>query len=122
MRSKILVATLATAALCGLCAPASAATLPAGYETISTTVHVGDLNLARQPDARTALSRIHIAAKRVCGSAADHRDLEQIAQRKACIGETLTRTISELGVPTVSAVFADSRLATQTYAANDRER
>lgn len=120
MSAKILFAAMTTAAAASICSGAQAASLPAGVQMLSTTVRVGDLNLASRSDAQVALTRIRFAAERVCGHAADLRDLGAVAARQHCLSVTVERAVTELSSPTVTAVYDDGHGAPRTYAANDR--
>jgi UrcA family protein len=116
---KTLVAILATAAAASVCSGAAAATLPAGFETLSTTVQVGDLNLNNDAGARKALARIAFAAHSVCGEAGNNVDLRHRAQYRACISQTVEHTLTQLDSSRVSEIYVrPPRMTLAAYSGN----
>ena len=66
-------------------------------------VRLGDLNVATDAGAQSALRRIREAADRYCGGQGDRSMRVQTAVR-ACRGEMVGKAVAQLDVPTVSAL------------------
>jgi UrcA family protein len=76
-----------------------------------SVVYYGDLNIETEPDARTMLQRIELAAKKACGGhptfstytgSLDHTFEE-------CRGEAVQRTVKQLGAPMVTRIYSEAR-------------
>lgn len=105
MYAKTLLTTVAFVAFSGF-AGASLAAPAAPSDQVSVAVGVGDLNLAAQPGAATALRRIHNAAQSICGPAPDIRDLERGADYRACIAASMGPAVASLNNPLVTALYS----------------
>jgi UrcA family protein len=66
-------------------------------------VRLGDLNVATEPGAQSALRRIRLAADRFCGGDGDRSMRVQMAAR-ACRGEMIDKAVDQLGAPGVTAL------------------
>ena len=79
MYAKTLLTTVAFIACTGIAGNALAGPTGLDPDRVSVSVGVGDLNLAAETGAATALYRIHNAARSICGAAPDARDLGRTA-------------------------------------------
>ena len=71
----------------------------------SVTVSVGDLNLDDRAGAKTALQRIHAAAKTVCGEEPGHRrDRAHGSSTAPCIRTSTDRAVASLDSPIATAM------------------
>ena len=76
-----------------LLAPIALVAVPAAAqerETVRATVSLVDLNLASAKGQRVAAQRVRHATALICGTAADTRDLAQIANIRRCRSEAMT--------------------------------
>jgi UrcA family protein len=109
---------LFAAALACLAAPAvPALAAPQDVDGVTLSVALADLDLTRGPDARTALRRIRIAARDVCGGN-QPQPLELAAARDACVAQSVERTVTRLDRPLLTALNGASRTAPTTLADN----
>lgn len=102
---KIITTLTGLALVASLCAGA----LPAhasDFEQISTKVFLGDLDLSTNAGAQTAMSRIHRAARNVCGWDPDVRDFDLRRQYDQCVGQAEDRAVASLDMPLVTAASA----------------
>lgn len=116
--NRILLAAIAGA---GLALPAAAQVGAAQlvitgqdepWVTRQAVAHLGDLDLSRASDAREAMARIHLAARRVC-SAIDGPILGagQFEVFNRCMDEAESRAVEDVGSPALVAVYrAEGRL------------
>ena len=77
---------------------------PSGEATVSQRVPLGDLNLATESGARTALYRIQAAANHVCGGDGDSLDILRRGEHRACVTETTDQALARLASPTLTAL------------------
>ena|SRR5215472_1224004 len=70
---------------------------------VRRTVHLRDLDLHSQADAKTAAWRIQVAADYVCGG--DNRVMRQAADFIPCREDAINRALDTLNQPLVSAAF-----------------
>ena len=106
MNLKTLLAAFAATTTLAASA-ASAEVLPSGYEQISTTVRIGDLDLNKDAGAAKALARIASAAGQVCGPAGNGMDLGHRRQYRDCVTATVSHTVAELDSSKVNGVYAN---------------
>jgi len=78
-------------------------------EVRQVSVRSGDLDLTRAEGAQALLQRLEFAAVRVCDARAPDRDLRMMAFRRACVADTMNRTIASVPSPLVKRLYADSR-------------
>ncbi len=71
---------------------------------MSITVSVADLDLANRAGAKTALQRIHAAAKTVCGEEPDIGAIERLSLYGACIRTSTDRAVASLNSPVATAL------------------
>jgi UrcA family protein len=71
---------------------------------MSITVPVADLNLSARAGAKTALQRIHAAAKAVCGQEPDIGAVERLSLYDACIKTSTDRAVASLDSPVATAL------------------
>ncbi|MFC3080460.1 UrcA family protein [Phenylobacterium terrae] len=69
----------------------------------SMIVRLGDLNVASEAGAQSALRRIRLAADRFCGGHGDRSMRVQMAVG-ACRGEMVDKAVAQLDDPTVTAL------------------
>jgi len=85
-------------------------------DVVSVRVRIGDLDLHSEVGAKTALQRIQVAARRICGPA-EHPTLAEWAALRACLAATVNNGVESLGDPLVTALNGGStpteRLASQ---------
>jgi UrcA family protein len=107
MYAKTLLTTIAFIACTGLAGHALAG--PTGSDpdrVVSVSVGVGDLNLAAEAGAATVLYRIHNAARSICGTAPDARDLGRTADDRDCMTAAIAPAVACLNSPLVTALYA----------------
>ena len=78
-------------------------------EVRQVSVRSGDLDLTRAEGAQALLQRLEFAAVRVCDARAPDRDLRMMAFRRACVADTMNRTVASVSSPLVKRLYADSR-------------
>lgn len=100
--NRLIASALAALALAGMAAPSALAET----RTVSVKVAYSDLNLASPAGAKTMLTRLQKASRKVCG-AATHRSPEEMTWAKACMKDAMSSAVSRLNAPTVSALFMD---------------
>ena len=105
MYAKTLLTTVAFIACTGLAGNALAGPTGSGPDRVSVSVGVGDLNLAAEVGAATALSRIQNAARSICGAAPDARDLSRTADYRDCMTAAIAPAVASLDSPTVTALY-----------------
>ena len=72
----------------------------------AVTIRYGDLDLSRSHDAKVLLQRIDDASMQACGADFRSNAAEwSTVRRSACFSETMAKTVSQIGAPTLSAVF-----------------
>jgi UrcA family protein len=92
-----------------LLAPLSAAAIPAhasDIQQVSTTVHLGDLDLSTSDGAQAAMSRIRRAAREDCGPDPDVREFDSRRQYNQCVDQAVDRAVASLDMPMVTAASA----------------
>ena len=72
-------------------------------------VSVADLNLSSRAGAKTALQRIHVAAKTVCGEEPDIGAVERRSLYDACIRTSSDRAVASLDSPIATAMNGGGR-------------
>ena len=77
----------------------------------STTIKLGDVDLAREDGARVALRRIKMASHTVCSRAAGGYSHLIATSRsyQTCVRNARSRAVSDLDSPTVTALYRGSR-------------
>jgi UrcA family protein len=87
-----------------VCAAAALAS-PAAAQPVQITrvVHVGDLDLHNQADAKIAARRIHVAADFVCGG--DNILFRQDSSFEQCRDGAIDRALASLQAPLVAAAL-----------------
>ena len=108
-------------ALTALAAPAFAIAGPATtddtwpvaglYQTYQTTVSFADLDLNRTSGADTALARIKLAARKVCGARPSPRELVPMIQHRSCVVLAVDNGVADLGAPLVTARYVRGDVA-----------
>jgi UrcA family protein len=84
----------------------SAGAIPAHaseFEQVSTKVYLGDLDLNTNTGAQTAVSRIHRAARDICGPDWDVRDFDSRRQYDQCVAQAEDRAVASIDRPMVTA-------------------
>jgi UrcA family protein len=71
---------------------------------MSITVSLADLNLSNHAGAKTAVQRIHAAAKAVCGQEPDIGAIERLSLYDSCIRTSAGRAVASLDSPIVTAL------------------
>jgi UrcA family protein len=107
MFAKSPLAILSALAVLGCAAQAQAAPVSVASDdpsVLSVTVSVADLNLGARAGAKTALQRIHAAAKTVCGEEPDIGAIERMALYGACIRTSTDRAVASLDSPIATAM------------------
>ena len=107
MFAKPSLATLAALAILGYAATARAAPVSVSSPdpaVMSITVSVADLNLDNRAGAKTALQRIHAAAKTVCGQEPDIGAVERLSMYDSCIRTSTERAVASLDSPAATAM------------------
>jgi UrcA family protein len=100
------ISMVAAAMLGGAAGAATPSVDPPNTHTESFTVKFADLNLDRPRDVARLYSRIHIAAKIVCGvPSGDDIFLPVRADEDRCLRETETRAIAATHVPALAALY-----------------
>lgn len=85
--------------LCAGAVPAHAQDI----EQVSTTVHLGDLDLSTSAGAAAAVSRLRRAAREVCGPDPDIREIDSRREFDRCVDHALDRAVASLNMSTVTA-------------------
>lgn len=100
----------------------SAAAIPAhasDTQQISTTVRLGDLDLTSSDGAQAAMSRIHRAAREICGPDPDVREFDSRRLYNQCVDQAVDRAVASLDMPMVTAASARNerpiRLAVKSH-------
>jgi UrcA family protein len=106
MYAKTLLTTVAFIAFTGLAGNALAGSAGSDPDRVSVSVGVGDLNLAAEPGAATALYRIHSAARSICGAAPDARDLGRTADYRDCMTAAIAPAVASLNSPLVTSLYS----------------
>ncbi|MEJ0067284.1 MAG: UrcA family protein [Caulobacteraceae bacterium] len=73
-------------------------------DAMSVAVSVADLNLDNRAGAKTALQRIHAAAKAVCGQEPDIGAIERLSMYDSCIRTSTQRAVASLDSPVATAM------------------
>jgi len=97
-------ALLLTGLIAALAAPAAAgvhATAPSDAPTAA--VRHDDLNLNGPAGAEVMLSRLHHAARKVCGPAPLTQEIAANQRHRACVRETVDIAVAKLNAPLVTA-------------------
>lgn len=104
------------AALSSVCCVAAQAGETDEPQFLKTTVKYADLNLATSQGAEALYRRIRWAAERVC-SPADVKDLGALTSRKDCIEKAMAEAVTDVGSPTLTAVYEANQGAARRAAA-----
>ena len=107
MFAKTSLAILSVVAALGCAAAVHAAPVSVSSSdpgVMSITVSVADLNLDNRAGAKTALQRIHAAAKTVCGQEPDIGAVERLSMYDSCIRTSTERAVASLDSPTATAM------------------
>jgi len=70
----------------------------------SVVVKYGDLNLGSPAGAKLLLKRIEAAANAACGGQPDIRELDKLANFKACRSSAVTRAVRAVNSPMLTAM------------------
>src|SRR3974390_662909 len=84
----------------------SAGAIPAhasDFDQVSTKVYLGDLDLNSNTGAERAISRIHRAARDVCGPDTDLRAFDERREYDRCVAQAEERAVAKLDMPMVTA-------------------
>jgi UrcA family protein len=100
---KSFIAALACGAFIFIAPPAFAQP-PAASER-QVVVHFGDLDMSREQDARTFLSRLEGAAQTACNTNADMKELPWGATYNSCVDDSMKRAVASVYMPLVSRLF-----------------
>jgi UrcA family protein len=87
----------------------SAGAIPAhaaDFEQVSSRVYLGDLDLSTNTGAEKAVSRIHRAARDVCGPDTDLRAFDSRRLYDQCVSQAEGRAVTSLDMPMVTAASA----------------
>lgn len=76
-------------------------------------VHFSDLNLSRPADAHTLLTRLEVAANRVCGGGHWMMDLHAQAIHDACMKDAMDHAVASIRSPLVVALYNNKAQAYQ---------
>jgi UrcA family protein len=107
MFAKLPLAVLSAVAALGCAAAAQGAPVSVASPdpaVMSITVSVADLNLDNRAGAKTALQRIHAAARTVCGQEPDIGAVERLSLYDACIRTSTDRAVASLDSPVATAM------------------
>lgn len=104
MKRRILGVLAATAALCAI------GTQAFGQDgTDQMRVKVGDLNLATNNGAQSALNRIRVASRDFCSVSPGDRNLAVQAEARKCDAQMAYLAVKKLDSPVVTAMYEGSR-------------
>jgi UrcA family protein len=92
-KTRMLATMIAMAATTGIATTAHADNAPR-YDSVVVTY--SDLNLDTAAGNQKLYARLSSAASRACGSAPATRDLERKAQYRACVKDTLDRSVDKI--------------------------
>jgi UrcA family protein len=97
MFKKIIAATALSLALAG----------PVLAQPVTQTLHVSisDVNTQTESGARVVLARIDYAARTVCGSAPETREVAEQGRFRACVTQAKTNAVNSLNLPVVQALY-----------------
>lgn len=111
----ILVAIAALGATFALPAAADERAPAASREAVAYT----DLDLTTHGGARTLLSRLHYAARNVCGPAPSHSPLfpRETAQHDACVASAVDTAVAAINAPLVVALHTNTNPSAGTVLA-----
>ena len=112
--NKILCAALAASAVFGAATASQA-------EEARMRVRMGDINLATQTGAQTALARIRYSAASFCEAEGGRQPLERAVVVDRCVAEMTRKGVERLNAPLVTALLngaAPAKPATQVALAD----
>jgi UrcA family protein len=89
-------------------------------EVASMKVQYADLNLSSPAGARAMLQRIHHAATSVCGPRSTSRIDHMARFQENCVKQAVSRSVRQLNVPMVTALYTGDREAALTSLASAR--
>jgi len=99
----------------------AAALAQSPYEKPPTTVvHFSDLDVTRAEGARVLLGRLQHAARVVCSSAADGKDLKRISLYESCLKESMDRAVADVHAPLVSALYGNAAAVAESGSSETR--
>jgi UrcA family protein len=78
------------------------------FNQVSTKVYLADLDLSTNTGAQAAMSRIHRAAREVCGPDWDVREFDSRKQYDQCVSQAEDQAVAKLDMPLVTAASAHS--------------
>jgi UrcA family protein len=78
----------------------------ADTQQVSTTVRLADLDLSTSDGAQAAMSRIHRAARDICGPDPDVREFDSRRLYNQCVDQAESRAVASLDMPMVTAASA----------------
>lgn len=104
--NRLILVSLAAAALPFLATPSRAAAPGPGEEAVAVTVQFGDLNLHSRAGIDRLYERIIAAAKTVCGGDSDTRPLENWSRFRMCTRQSSARAVAAVGIPELAALYA----------------
>ncbi len=96
-----------SAFVCFALALTAASALAGGMNRHESRVVVpyGDLNVSHPDGAQALLYRLDRAAASVCGAVPDGRELDRVAQYKACKGAALRDAVNRVGHPQLRRAY-----------------
>lgn len=103
---KLILASIAAAALPLLTTPSQAATPTQGEQAAALTVEFGDLDLHSQAGIDQLYERIIAAARTVCGGDSDMRSLDNWSRFRMCTRQSSARAVAVVGIPQLLALYA----------------
>ena len=115
---RFLVGALASGVSLLLGTPALAQ--PSSEKPPRTVVHFSDLDLTRAEGARVLLGRLQHAARAVCSSAADAKDLKRISLYESCLKESMDRAVADVHAPLVSALYGNAAAVAESGSSEAR--
>ncbi len=100
----VLTAAIAVVALGALpMSPAADAEPP--VREVSVEVGYADLNLSSAAGARTMLSQLNLATRKICGERPHPSQISAGVRHTACTRSVMSRAVETLGHPTVTAAY-----------------
>jgi len=107
MKRAILCAALAASAFMGAMTAAQA-------EDGQMRVKLGDLNLATDDGAKTALVRIQSQADSFCEVSSGRQSLERVAVENRCVTSMTRKSVAQLNAPLVTALLEGRSASAQS--------
>ena len=104
-----IVACLAGALLSDLAAAAASTDSRSARYHRTATVHVADLDLTRERDARIVYERIEYAARAICTANELSFDTKKRVERRRCIEGAVASAVQSANAPLLSAIHLQRR-------------